>query len=231
MINMPQSTEPKENQMKKQKLLIWAWMILAMGGTASAEVTLCPKCSESGFTSDIGKCKECGGETASGGVNLCDACAEEKNQCQACLEPRKAADTKADDLKVPIPAEPTKVAIAKEWKSFHSGETGQKRVVIKNQKEWEAVWTVMTGNVAPKPATPVVDFDSQVILAVFMGKRNSGGYSVSIADITDVDAKRVVRVVENNPPRDAITAAVLTSPYHVVLVTKTDLPVVFEDQN
>ena len=72
------------------------------------------------------------------------------------------------------------VAIIKEWKGFNAAQESPKRVVVKDQKGWEEVWSGMNGNVMPKPGTPKVDFDSQMVIAVFMGTRKSGGYSVKI---------------------------------------------------
>jgi hypothetical protein len=118
------------------------------------------------------------------------------------------------------------VAVIKEWKGFNAAQEAPKRVVVKDQKGWEEVWTGMEGNVNPKPETPKVDFDSRMVIAVFMGTRKSGGYSVKITSI-EQNGKVTVKVKESSPPPDAIVTMALTSPYHVVVVPKSDKPVEF----
>jgi len=45
---------------------------------------LCPGCKRKMFTSDIGKCRNCGRGTSSGSFKLCQACARAGGTCQAC---------------------------------------------------------------------------------------------------------------------------------------------------
>jgi hypothetical protein len=195
-----------------------------------ASAALCPKCSEMMFSADMGTCKACGGDTSSGGYRLCVACGDKKSQCQACLKPLKTAAAKDATSANPPAATPPKPAIVKEWKDSGGGvETQPKRIVVKDPKEWETVWSAMTGNRSPKPETPQIDFGIHMIIAVFMGERSTGGYSVAITDIADLNGKRVVTLKTQNPPPDAVLTQALTSPYHVVLVPKTSLPVGFVD--
>ena len=209
--------------MRAWKLFVGTLVVLAVGPMNVASAALCPGCREMMFTADIGTCKACGGDTSSGGYRLCVACGDKKAQCQACLKPLNTAAPKD------AAAAPPKLAIVKEWKNSGGVETQQKRIVVKDPKEWETVWSAMVGNRSPKPETPKIDFGTHMVIAVFMGVRSTGGYSVAITDIADLNGKRVVTVKTQNPARDAMLTQALTSPYHVVLVAKTSLPVGFVD--
>jgi hypothetical protein len=61
-----------------------------------------------------------------------------------------------------------------------------------------------------------------------MGQKPTSGYGIRIRQAAVEKGKLVVRVTERRPPPDAITAQVITAPFHVVAVKKTDLPVTWE---
>ncbi|MCE5279776.1 MAG: protease complex subunit PrcB family protein [Planctomycetaceae bacterium] len=122
----------------------------------------------------------------------------------------------------------TAVAVVQQWRGFNASQEAPRRVVVKDQKAWEEVWSAMVGYLEPKPEAPKVDFDSQMVIAVFMGRRSTGGFSIQITGI-ELNDKMVVAVKQSSPPPGAITTQALTSPYHVVVVAKTDKPVEFVD--
>lgn len=70
--------------MRTLKLAVCGLILLSQGLAGVAAAALCPKCQEMMFTCDIGRCKECGGDTSSGGYGLCKVCGEKLGQCQAC---------------------------------------------------------------------------------------------------------------------------------------------------
>jgi len=121
------------------------------------------------------------------------------------------------------------VPIVKEWTGANAKREAPGRVVAGDQESWKKIWSGMTGNTRPQAATPKIDFGKQQVLAVFMGRRNTGGYSVKIVRIED-KTKRVVTVRESSPPPDAMVTMALTSPYHVVVVPKTSKKVEFVDR-
>jgi len=65
------------------------------------------------------------------------------------------------------------------------------------------------------PALPVLldsFFDRNLVVAAFMGERNTGGYSV---DITQ-DGEGVLQVAANGPEKGAMVTQVVTTPYKVL---------------
>jgi len=92
-----------------------------------------------------------------------------------------------------------------------------KQVVVRTATEWQALWRQH----APDRPLPSVDFSKQSVVAVFMGARNTAGYSVGIVNTTEGNGVLIVRYKETAPPRDAIAAQVLTAPYHIVAIAKT----------
>jgi PrcB C-terminal len=120
-----------------------------------------------------------------------------------------------------------KSAILREWKGFNGGLEAPAEKVIRTQQEWTTLWHQTHANQVPAPAAPKVDFTTEMVVAVFMGQRPTGGYAVTIEDVAAGKKEVRVTVREQSPPPDAITAQVITEPYHMVVVKKSALPVKF----
>jgi hypothetical protein len=100
-----------------------------------------------------------------------------------------------------------------------------KEVVVRTAPEWEALWRAHAGSDTGRPA---VEFPAQMVVGVFLGARQTGGYAVTITGVTLEDGTLVVRYAETAPGPDAIVAQVLTAPYHLVRVDRVEGPVRFE---
>jgi len=83
-------------------------------------------------------------------------------------------------------------------------------VFVARSKETYAQLQMLVENL---PSASEIDFSKMAVIAAFAGTKNTGGYSVSIRQMTD---KIIVEVVE--PPKDAMTTDALTMPFQVALV-------------
>lgn len=105
-----------------------------------------------------------------------------------------------------------------------------KPVTARTADEWNAVWKQH----APGRPVPAVDFSREMVVGIFIGSRNSAGYSVEIVGVEKQAATVggpggiVVRYKETAPGRAAVTAQIVTSPYDLVAVPKQDGTVRFE---
>jgi PrcB C-terminal len=114
-------------------------------------------------------------------------------------------------------------------KGFRSGLRERKFVVIKTANEWKELWSShMSGSIPPK-ALPSVDFQTEMIVAVFLGERMTGGYGVEITKIEESRQKRILTVTirETKPPADAMVTQALTQPVHIVKLKKVELAATF----
>jgi hypothetical protein len=77
---------------------------------------------------------------------------------------------------------------------------------------------------------PDVDFTKNNVVAIFMGQKNTGGYSISVKSITVDDNNTVtVKVRETRPDGGMVTTA-LTSPYCIAVIPKSkEVIVEFEE--
>lgn len=99
--------------------------------------------------------------------------------------------------------------------------------VVRTEQDWQKLWDEHAARVEPKPALPAVDFNKEMVVAVFMGRRPTGGYSVSVTGVRRGEKDVVVSVRRNSPPPGAITPQIVTSPYVFVAISKSDRPVKF----
>lgn len=72
---------------------------------------------------------------------------------------------------------------------------------------------------------PDVNFEKNSVVALFMGQKSTGGYSIGIKSITVEDKTATIKVMETTPQGGNVTMA-LTSPYCIALIPKTDKVVV-----
>lgn len=98
-----------------------------------------------------------------------------------------------------------------------------RQVTVRSAAEWSALWKEH-GATAPLPA---VDFSREAVVGVFMGSRPSAGYAVEVIRAVGNSGSLVIEYVETTPSRDAITAQILTAPYHLAAIPRHDGEVSF----
>lgn len=69
-------------------------------------------------------------------------------------------------------------------------------------------------------ALPKVDFEKSNVVAIFMGQKNSGGYSISIESVTLDNGTLSIKTKETRP--DGMATAVMTAPFTIAVVPKTN---------
>ena len=102
-------------------------------------------------------------------------------------------------------------------KSARSDITSPRQVVIRTQGEWDALWREHM----PSRQREAIDFSKEMVVGVFLGSRPTAGYGVAIESAVEADGVLHVRYRETSPARDAMTAQVITFPYHLVAIPKS----------
>jgi hypothetical protein len=113
-------------------------------------------------------------------------------------------------------------------KGSRSGIRERKRVVVKTEREWEKLKRSHQAS-GSRTQIPSVDFEQEMVAAVFAGEKRTGGYGIEITKIEEdaQDRRLTVFFRENRPPPNAMLTQALTQPFHVVKLKKTTLKVVF----
>lgn len=105
-----------------------------------------------------------------------------------------------------------------------SGVDRAEQVVVRTDSEWQALWQ----RHAPGRTRPTVDFSKEMVVAVFLGSRPSGGYQVQITGVRSEGDTLVVQWREARPGPGQVAAQVLTAPAHIVTVPRHAGQVRFE---
>jgi type IV secretory pathway TrbL component len=92
-----------------------------------------------------------------------------------------------------------------------------RQAIVRTAAEWQALWKQHASEGTP----PTVDFNQSTVVAVFLGSRPTTGFAVEITAAKTEGTRTVVEYLERQPPRDAIVAEVLTSPFHIVRLPRT----------
>jgi len=108
-------------------------------------------------------------------------------------------------------------------RGFQSGIEAPRQVAVTSADAFAVLWREHS----MKPA-PAVDFSREAVVAVFLGVRQTAGFSVDIVSVTSGPTGTLVTYRERTPSSNAVTAQVLTFPYVVAAVQDLTPPVRFE---
>jgi hypothetical protein len=103
-------------------------------------------------------------------------------------------------------------------KGTRSGVRESAQFVIRTQAQWEDLWhkhSSITKNASPAPA---VDFEHEMVAAVFLGEKPTGGYAIEIVGAELIDRSLNILFRENAPAPGAIVTQAFTQPFHIVRI-------------
>jgi hypothetical protein len=98
---------------------------------------------------------------------------------------------------------------------------------ITNADQLEALWYLVYTTAGPP--VPKIDFSKKEVLAVFSGSHSTGGYEVAVKDVREAGGKRVISIVYGEPADSCAVSSAQTSPFMLVVVDKSPLPVDHEE--
>ena len=103
----------------------------------------------------------------------------------------------------------------------------ENNMVISDQGTWDNLIAQMdsVNNVSDGFSETNIDFSEYIVIAVFDEIKGSGGHSLEL-NIASNSENVVVTVINVVPEGNATT--VITQPFHLVKISNTDLPIIFE---
>ena len=108
-----------------------------------------------------------------------------------------------------------------------SGHNDNKYYVIKETSEWGNLWSIVYSIIIPKPDLPDVNFNNEMIIAVFQGSQPSSGYSIEITEIIEKENFVEVFVKKTSPSQGSLQLDVITDPFHIVKIRRVDKEIIF----
>jgi len=102
-----------------------------------------------------------------------------------------------------------------------------KTMVINNQEELIEAWSLFFVKFNRKPPIPNIDFTSKTLVAVFLGERNNGGYSIKIKSVIKTNDKIAIVTEETKPGSSCMSTSVMVYPFQLIEIPKTNKPFAF----
>lgn len=128
----------------------------------------------------------------------------------------------------PTNSEDRPVEIQNIVSSPYSGITVARQQAVRTTADWSRVWAEVHGNITPGPPIPFVDFGREVVLLAALGQRPDGCYSIAIPRVTYDGNRLLAQIVETTRTINCVCTLALTTPVHVVRVSPSGAPVVFD---
>lgn len=124
----------------------------------------------------------------------------------------------------------TSQTLIKDGSLSGSEEIAQQNTVFKKEKDWNAFLDELnTVNDETADFTETdIDFSEFMVIACVDKVQSSGGYDITITEITQTDSKVKITVENTQPADGAITTTVITQPYYIIKLPATDKAVSFK---
>jgi hypothetical protein len=113
---------------------------------------------------------------------------------------------------------PNQVTLQTIAKGVRSGIRESLQTVARSQTEWQALWQNHASIQANQPPPPAIEFSDQIVVAVFLGDKPTGGYEISIISAEQTNGVLTVSYSEKEPRPGAITTQSFTQPFHIVRI-------------
>lgn len=94
---------------------------------------------------------------------------------------------------------------------------------LPSEGEFQAYWARSTGQ-SPATAPRGVDWNRQKIVAIHLGKRPSGGYSVMVQKVVRQGSVAIISAVERKPIPGQYVSDAITSPFVLLKVDRITVP-------
>lgn len=107
-----------------------------------------------------------------------------------------------------------------------SGVLEAQAVTIRDADTFLALWTAHS-----KAPLPLIDFNRNMVVGVFMGLQPNGCYSTNIDSVARASDKLKVQHTDAVPGPKVLCTLAMTSPAHLIVVERSELPIEFSVQN
>lgn len=129
-----------------------------------------------------------------------------------------------------VPSTATRVSADTVLQTQQSGISERERVLLADDSSFAAWWSRATGNVAPDPDAPEIDFGQRMVAAAAMGRRSTGGHVIEIVDGRREGEDLWVVVRETTPGDGCVATQALSSPAVAVTLPRVGGEVRFVEE-
>ncbi len=108
----------------------------------------------------------------------------------------------------------------------HGGFNDAQTLVIKDKKGLQKIYNKINMTRRPGLPIPEIDFEKEMVIALFMGEKNSGGYSTKVESVKEKGKEFEVVIKETVP--EGVATTVICQPFYFCKVKRSYGQVVFK---
>ncbi|HET97564.1 MAG TPA: protease complex subunit PrcB family protein [Desulfurivibrio alkaliphilus] len=108
-----------------------------------------------------------------------------------------------------------------------SGVDDERLTVMREQAAFADLWQEHAAAFSPPPIQPEVDFSQDMVVAVFLGRRATGGHSLTVTEIRERSASFLVKLRATLPEEGCTVSDNPSQPYQMVVVPRSTKVVAF----
>ena len=101
-------------------------------------------------------------------------------------------------------------------------------VVIQTPEAFRNLWGKLNRYKIPTPPIPNIDFTRYTLVAIFSGEKPSGGYAFTVDWVKKGQKDLQIHISDKAPIAGDLTISVITYPYQIIQIPKTELPITIE---
>ncbi|MBU6323814.1 MAG: protease complex subunit PrcB family protein [Patescibacteria group bacterium] len=131
--------------------------------------------------------------------------------------PKSAASPASTVTAVTVPVPVTELGAG----TVTATATSKVNYRIQDSAALAKLWSMAYGASTTPPA---VDFSTDDVVAVFAGPEPTTGYAIAVTRVEDAADGRLITIALSKPDSSCIEADTVTSPYEIVTMPKTALP-------
>lgn len=114
---------------------------------------------------------------------------------------------------------------------FYGGMTDSKFIVIKEETTLNEIYKLINKSKSPGIKIPIINFEKETVLVLFLGEKSSGGHSISVEQILDENEKVTVKYKVTLPKLGEMVTTVMTQPYCIIKIPITSKEVIFDKKD
>jgi hypothetical protein len=111
-------------------------------------------------------------------------------------------------------------------KGIYSQQIGKEYFVIKDTESFNQLLAKISSSNSDI-TNKGVDFSKEMVVGVFLGEKQTGGYSVEITDVLIQKDYIEFLIKINEPDSGEIVTEAITSPYHIIKLKRFDMEFLF----
>lgn len=114
---------------------------------------------------------------------------------------------------------------------FYGGMTDSKFIVIKEETTLNEIYKLINKSKSPGIKIPIINFEKETVLVLFLGEKSSGGHSISVEQILDENEKVTVKYKVTLPKLGEMVTTVMTQPYCIIKIPITSKEIIFDKKD